>query len=107
MSDDYDDTYGEGPQEPPREIEPEPNPCSLAAHQTAHEVERLAAELKKARDEVGVAWEAHSQAVAQNDELRAALARVEARCEDAEDHRRWLTAFEIRDALKTLYTPHR
>ena len=24
MSDDYDDTYGEGPQEPRREIEPEP-----------------------------------------------------------------------------------
>ena len=69
---------------------------------------RLMRERDEARAEVGVAWEAHSQVVAQNDELRAALTRVEARCEDADDNRRWLTAFEVRDALKTLYadTPH-
>jgi len=31
----------------------------------------------------------------------AAIERVEARCENAEDNRRWLTAFEIRKALAT------
>ena len=36
----------------------------------------------------------------ERDAARAALVRVEARCEDAEDQRRWLTAFEIRDAMK-------
>jgi len=53
--------------------------------------------------ELVVAWDAHGHLLTQNDELRAALTRVEARCEHAEDTRRWLTAFEIRDALKPLY----
>jgi len=63
----------------------------------------LTAEVAALTAELAVAWDAHSHLLTQNDELRAALTRVEARCEDAEDNRRWLTAFEIRDALKTLY----
>ena len=70
---------------------------------TALDEDALFAKVERLSAELAVAWDAHGHLLTQNDELRAALTRVEARCENAEDNRRWLTAFEIRDALKALY----
>ena len=70
--DDYDNSYGEGPQEPPREIEPEPRPAP--AKGTIMDPNQALADAREAAKKVDAldgADDIYGELIAANDALTA------------------------------------
>jgi len=66
-------------------------------------IHELTTEIDRLRAEENDWLNRNDELVAQNDEVRAALTRVEVLCDEGEDRRDWIAVAKLRDTLKTLY----